>query len=91
MENIQEQLKKQYNMSIEFYNKGDYEHYLFHTRKSIELIGKFLIFDTLKIKGEEDKALKIIAGDSSFNLDFATKFVTWYKYHNQESQKVLSL
>lgn len=38
MENIQEQLKKQYNMSIEFYNKGDYEHYFFHTRKSIELI-----------------------------------------------------
>lgn len=37
MENIQEQLKKQYNMSIEFYNKGDYEHYFFHTRKSIEL------------------------------------------------------
>lgn len=73
MENIQEQLKKQYNMSIEFYNKGDYEHYFFHTRKSIELIGKFLIFDTLKIKGEEDKALKIIAGDSSFNLDFRNK------------------
>lgn len=60
-------------MSIEFYNKGDYEHYFFHTRKSIELIGKFLIFDTLKIKGEEDKALKIIAGDSSFNLDFRNK------------------
>ncbi|MBS5612657.1 MAG: hypothetical protein KHX29_00970, partial [Prevotella buccalis] len=73
MENIQEQLKKQYNMSIEFYNKGDYEHYFFHTRKSIELIGKFLIFDTLKIKGEEDKALKIIAGDSSFNLDSRNK------------------
>lgn len=73
MENIQEQLKKQYNMSIEFYNKGDYEHYFFHTRKSIELIGKFLIFDTLKIKGEEDKALKIIAGDSSFDLDFRNK------------------
>ena len=73
MENIQEQLKKQYNMSIEFYNKGDYEHYFFHTRKSIELIGKFLIFDTLKIKGEEDKALKIIAGDSSFDLDLRNK------------------
>ena len=32
MENIQEELKKQYNMSIGFYNKGDYEHYFFHTR-----------------------------------------------------------
>lgn len=73
MENIQEQLKEQYNMSIEFYNKGDYEHYFFHTRKSIELIGKFLIFDTLKIKGEEEKASKIIAGDSSFDLDFRNK------------------
>lgn len=73
MENIQEQLKEQYNMSIEFYNKGDYEHYFFHTRKSIELIGKFLIYDTLKIKGEEEMASKIIAGDSSFDLDFRNK------------------
>lgn len=30
-------------------------------------------FDTLKIKGEEDKALKIIAGDSSFDLDLRNK------------------
>lgn len=73
MKKIQEELKKQYNTSIGFYNKGDYEHYFFHTRKSIELIGKFLIFDTLKIKGEEDKASKIIAGDSSFDLDFRNK------------------
>ena len=43
MKKIQEELKKQYNTSIGFYNKGDYEHYFFHTRKSIELIGKFLI------------------------------------------------
>ena len=46
MKKIQEELKKQYNTSIGFYNKGDYEHYFFHTRKSIELIGKFLMFDT---------------------------------------------
>lgn len=60
-------------MSIEFYNKGDYEHYFFHIRKSIELIGKFLIFDTLRIKGEEEKASKIIDGDSSFELDYRNK------------------
>ncbi|MCI7168452.1 MAG: hypothetical protein MR980_07120, partial [Bacteroidales bacterium] len=73
MKNIQEELKKQYNMSIGFYNNGDYEHYFFHTRKSIELIGKLLIFDTLKIIGEEYKASKIIVGDSSFKLDFHNK------------------
>lgn len=73
MKNIQEQLKEQYNISIEFYNKGDYEHYFFHTRKSIEFIGKFLIHDTLKIKGEEEMASKIIAGDSSFDLDYSNK------------------
>ena len=73
MKKIQEELKKQYNTSIGFYNKGDYEHYFFHTRKSIELIGKLLIFDTLKIKGEEYKASKIIDGDSSFDLDFRNK------------------
>lgn len=73
MRNIQEQLKEQYNMSIGFYNKGDYEHYFFHIRKSIELIGKFLIFDTLRIKGEEEKASKIIDGNSSFDLDYRNK------------------
>lgn len=60
-------------MSIGFYNKEDYEHYFFHVRKSIELIGKYLIFDILKIKGEEDKAPCIISGDYSFNLDNRTK------------------
>lgn len=69
MENIQEQLKNQYNKSIDFYNKGDYEHYFFHVRKSIELICKFLIFDALKIKGEEDKAPYIISGGYSFSID----------------------
>ena len=69
MENIKEQLKIQYNKSIDFYNQGDYEHYFFHVRKSIELIGKFLIFDTLKIKGEDNKAPSIISGDYSFNID----------------------
>lgn len=69
MERIQEQLKKRYNMSIEFYNKGDYEQYFYHTRKSIELIGKFLIFDTLKNREGEGVASKIISGDFSFSLD----------------------
>lgn len=73
MEKIQEQLKEQYNISIEFYNKEDYEHYFFHTRKSIELIGKFLIFDTLRIKGEEEKASKIISGDFFFDFDNPNK------------------
>jgi hypothetical protein len=69
MENIKEQLKKQYNKSIDFFNKGDYEHYFFHVRKSVELIGKFLIHDTLKNKGEEEKAYDIISGNYSFTLD----------------------
>lgn len=73
MENIKIQLKEQYNKSVDFYNKGDFEHYFFHVRKSIELIGKFLIHDTLRIKGEEDKAHKIISGESSFSLDFENK------------------
>lgn len=73
MENIKIQLKEQYNKSVDFYNKGDFEHYFFHVRKSIELIGKFLIHDTLRIKGEEDKAHKIISGESSFSLDFQNK------------------
>ena len=73
MDKIKDQLKEQYNMSIEFYNKGDYEHYFFHTRKSIELIGKFLIFDTLKIKGEGNRASNIISGASSFYLDNRNK------------------
>ena len=68
MENIKIQLKEQYNKSVYFYNKGDFEHYFFHVRKSIELIGKFLIHDTLRIKGEEDKAHKIISGESSFSF-----------------------
>lgn len=77
MENIKIQLKEQYNKSVDFYNKGDFEHYFFHVRKSIELIGKFLIHDTLRIKGEEDKAHKIISGESSFSLDFQKKICNY--------------
>ena len=77
MENIKIQLKEQYNKSVDFYNKGDFEHYFFHVRKSIELIGKFLILDTLRIKGEEDKAHKIISGESSFSLDFKKKICNY--------------
>ena len=73
MENIKIQLKEQYNKSVDFYNKGDFEHYFFHVRKSIELIGKFLIHDILSIKGEEEKAHKIISGESSFFLDSKNK------------------
>lgn len=73
MENIKIQLKEQYNKSVDFYNKGDFEHYFFHVRKSIELIGKFLIHDTFRTKGEEDKAHKIISGESLFSLDFQNK------------------
>jgi hypothetical protein len=69
MEKIKEQLKEQYDTSIDFFNKGDYEHYFFHVRKSVELIGKFLIHDTLKNKGEEEKAYDIISGNYSFTLD----------------------
>ena len=73
MENIKIQLKEQYNKSVDFYNKGDFEHYFFHVRKSIELIGKFLIHDTFRTKGEEDKAHKIISGESLFSLDLLFK------------------
>lgn len=73
MENIKQQLKEQYNLSIDFYNKGDYEHYFFHVRKSIELFGKYLIFDTLIIKNEPEKASHIINGDYSFQLDNVNK------------------
>lgn len=73
MKDIKEELKIQYNKSIDFYNKGDYEHYFFHVRKSIEFIGKLLIHDTLNQKGEGEKAASIISGNLSFKLDKGNK------------------
>lgn len=81
MENIKEKLKEQYNMSIDFYNKGDYEHYFFHVRKSIELIGKFLIIDVLKIKGKSEEAQGVISGNYSYSFDYPNKMCNLAHIH----------
>lgn len=91
MENIKIQLKEQYNKSVDFYNKGDFEHYFFHVRKSIELIGKFLIHDILSIKGEEEKAHKIISGESSFSLILRIRSVITFQILSQGNQRDHSL
>lgn len=69
MEKCKNQLKKEYNTAVDFYNKGDYEHYFFHIRKSIEYFGKYLIFDTMQKCGEIENANYIISGEYSFNID----------------------
>ena len=69
MEISKNEFKKEYNTAIDFYNKGDYEHYFHHIRKTIENFGIFLIFDTMQKRGEIEKANYIISGEYSFHID----------------------
>ncbi len=81
---IKADFQEQYNKSIRSFNECDYEYYFFHVRKAIELFGKFLIFDVLTIKGEEDKAPLIINGDSKFDIDYKNKSC---KYVTQQQDR----
>ncbi len=72
MDHIKEQLTKEYNSAVCFFNKGDFKHFLGDARHCIEWILKYMIYDIID---SDSQALSLINGQDSITLNQSSN--TW--------------
>lgn len=77
MEQIKENLKHDYDKSVESFQDGDYASFFRNIRPAIEYLSQFLIFD---IWNNEEEAIDLINGDSSINRDRSNNTYNYVEY-----------